>query len=140
MRNPERIHRICSLLEAAWFRTPDCRFGQLLENLVRFNGLFPHSTVEECRCYPHLWAQEDDVTERRLEQIVNPNPRGLGMTLAGKDAEDFLKFDATPQQFTEEQLENFERARVIYAKYAKKQAEETIREYEEHKHDRNQLY
>ena len=54
MRNPERIERICKLLEKAWSKAPDQRLGQFLANYV-----FGH--------HQDIFFQEDDVTEERLK-------------------------------------------------------------------------
>jgi hypothetical protein len=48
---------------------PDQRFGQLLENEIRFNQLFPFD-YRGSQLVPFLWAQEDNVTEETLDQII----------------------------------------------------------------------
>jgi hypothetical protein len=73
MRDPRRIKRICELLQSIWEIQPDQRFGQLLENLTRFYNLFPyHKPTMEPYQTGHIitWSQEDDVTERLLEDIL----------------------------------------------------------------------
>ena len=35
MRNPARIHEFCNKLEKAWWKVPDWRFGQLINNVFR---------------------------------------------------------------------------------------------------------
>jgi hypothetical protein len=72
-RDPRRIKRICELLQSIWEQEPDLRLGQLLENLSRFNDLFPFSApnfIAKKYGYMHTWAQEDDVTEKKLEEIL----------------------------------------------------------------------
>ena len=38
MRDPNRISKFLSLVEAGWKKFPDMRFGQLIENLKRYTG------------------------------------------------------------------------------------------------------
>ena len=38
MRDPKRIHKILSLLEAGWYMCPDLRLGQIFENIKRYAG------------------------------------------------------------------------------------------------------
>lgn len=65
MRDPRRIKRICEKFCIIWESMPDQRIGQLLENLARFNKLFPYK--QGC-VMP--WRQEDDVTEKILDDII----------------------------------------------------------------------
>ena len=58
MRDPNRIGRICKLLEEKWSQVPDQRLGQFMRNFV-FNR-------EE---YPYMFDQEDDMTEERLNNL-----------------------------------------------------------------------
>ena len=58
MRDPDRISRICKLLEEKWKQAPDQRLGQFMRNFV-FNR-------EE---YPYIFDQEDDMTEERLNNL-----------------------------------------------------------------------
>ena len=69
MRDPRRIKRICEKLCIIWESMPDQRFGQLLENKIRFNQLFP-SDYRESQLVPFLWGQEDDKTEEILDRII----------------------------------------------------------------------
>ncbi len=62
MRDPKRIKRICKLLEENWLKTPDQRLGQFI-----INYLFPRKPA------PHIFYQEDDVTELKLKDIFNEN-------------------------------------------------------------------
>lgn len=59
MRDYNRIHEICSILEEIWQVVPDWRFGQLLSNLNLF------SIRDGISFY-----QEDDETYQALENIV----------------------------------------------------------------------
>lgn len=34
MRDPNRIHKFCDRLAAAWMTVPDLRFGQLMTNIL----------------------------------------------------------------------------------------------------------
>jgi len=58
MRDPDRISRICKLLEEKWNQTPDQRLGQFMRNFV-FNR----------EQYPYIFDQEDDITEERLNNL-----------------------------------------------------------------------
>lgn len=58
MRDPNRISRICKLLEEKWNQAPDQRLGQFMRNFI-FNR-------EE---YPYIFYQEDDITEERLNNL-----------------------------------------------------------------------
>ena len=58
MRDPNRIGRICKLLEEKWNQAPDQRLGQFMRNLV-FNR----------EVYPYMCDQEDDITEERLNNL-----------------------------------------------------------------------
>mgnify|MGYP003447549283 FL=1 len=69
MRDPRRIKRMCEKLCIIWESMPDQRFGQLLENEIRFNQLFPFD-YRGSQLIPFLWAQEDNVTEETLDQII----------------------------------------------------------------------
>lgn len=59
MRDPNRIHTICLLLEEIWAQTPDWRFGQLLCNMNLFNKRDGLS-----------FYQEDDITLEKLKDIA----------------------------------------------------------------------
>ena len=69
MRDPRRIKRICEKLCIIWESMPDQRFGQLLENEIKFNQLFPFD-YRGSQLVPFLWAQEDNATEETLDQII----------------------------------------------------------------------
>lgn len=60
MRDTERIHTICALLEEIWNQVPDWRFGQLLCNLNLFNKRDSLS-----------FYQEDSITLDKLKDIVD---------------------------------------------------------------------
>ena len=47
MRDPNRIHDICVLLEDVWKRVPDWRLGQLVCNLARHVGAYDSFFVED---------------------------------------------------------------------------------------------
>ena len=57
----DRIHRICSLLEAVWMKYPDLRFYQLIEDTA------PDTNMD-------LFYVNDDATERNLQNVLE---RGL---------------------------------------------------------------
>ncbi len=57
MRDPERIHRIMSILESQWTARPDLRFGQLIFNTL--DGIW--DTTE-----PRFFHLEDDLLEEIL--------------------------------------------------------------------------
>ncbi len=69
MRDPRRIKRICEKLCIIWESMPDQRFGQLLENEIRFNQLFPF-VYRGSQLVPFLWGQEDDKTEEIGDRII----------------------------------------------------------------------
>jgi uncharacterized protein YihD (DUF1040 family) len=54
MKDPERIKRICKLLEEQWSKVPDQRLGQFLFNYVFDEGI-------------DIFYQEDNSTEKRLQ-------------------------------------------------------------------------
>ena len=58
MREPQRIKRICKLLQKTWVTVPDQRLGQLLANYV-----FGH--------HQDIFYQEDDITEKKLNATEN---------------------------------------------------------------------
>lgn len=60
MRDIKRIKEICKLLEQAWSKTPDLRFGQFLENFI-FKPSEP--TV-------FLFYQEDETTKSELKRFL----------------------------------------------------------------------
>lgn len=70
MRDPRRIKRICEKLCIIWESMPDQRFGQLTFNLVRFYKLFPVMYTGDGKELPNMWGQEDDVTEKILDDII----------------------------------------------------------------------
>lgn len=49
MRNPNRIHQFCVILEMLWKAFPDMRFGQIVQNFIMSN----HGT---------LFYQEDETS------------------------------------------------------------------------------
>jgi len=55
VREPERIKRICKLLEKAWNKVPDQRLGQFMDNYI-FNET-------------NIFYQEDKPTEKILEEF-----------------------------------------------------------------------
>lgn len=61
MRDQKRIDRILELIRKKWNEYPDQRLGQLLINYVfgdsPISGKYTH----------YIWSQEDDITEKRLE-------------------------------------------------------------------------
>lgn len=60
MRDPERIKRVCQLLEDAWRRYPDERLGQFLLNYV-FGSIGRD---------PHVYHREDDEVQTLLKEFV----------------------------------------------------------------------
>lgn len=59
LRDINRIHEICSLIEEIWMTVPDQRFGQFLCNLDLFNKRDSLS-----------FFQEDDETLSRLKDVA----------------------------------------------------------------------
>lgn len=59
MRNPDRIPKICCLLEEAWKKSPDERLGQFLSNYV-----YGH--------HQDIFFPEDDRVEIALKILVTP--------------------------------------------------------------------
>ena len=59
-RDPNRIKKICDLLENAWSRYPDQRLGQFLLDYVF--GSFGRDS--------HIFNKEDDLTEALLEECI----------------------------------------------------------------------
>lgn len=47
MRNPNRIHEICELLEKVWNYVPDWRLGQLVVNLARHANSYDPFFLED---------------------------------------------------------------------------------------------
>lgn len=64
MRDPERIHRVCGLLELVWGMYPDERLGQLITNL--------NNTRTD------LFYVEDDLWEQVLVKCINSNGKVRG--------------------------------------------------------------
>lgn len=60
MRDPARIKRICELLEKAWNKEPDLRFGQFLINYVY--GYFENDYK--------VYRVEDDIIEQHIEEFL----------------------------------------------------------------------
>ena len=63
MRDPERIERICGLVQKAWERVPAQRFGQFLSNMLG-------DIVNKNKVYD-IWFPEDDKWEEWLEEYTN---------------------------------------------------------------------
>jgi hypothetical protein len=68
MRDINRIHQICTALEAAWMKSPDMRLGQLLENCVFPSTILYQKSGAAIGCCV-LFFQEDDVTLQKLEEL-----------------------------------------------------------------------
>jgi hypothetical protein len=69
MRDKERICRMLGKIELLWNAMPDQRFGQMMENLIRYNHLF-NFKYNEYLLIPYLWGQEDNETEEKLDKII----------------------------------------------------------------------
>ena len=54
MRNPNRIPYIVSLIEKGWSKTPDIRFGQLIENLKRHIGVDDIFYIEDDKMIKYI--------------------------------------------------------------------------------------
>lgn len=83
MRNPERIPKICKLIEGLWLANPDQRLGQLLANYV-----FGH--------HSDIFFREDDITEYILTNILSqmtkkPKGKKLHGTWGITDATEYSK-------------------------------------------------
>lgn len=60
MRNSARIERICKLLEKAWKKKPDQRFGQFLINFI-------YDRFENDN---KVYYTEDDIIEKRIKEFL----------------------------------------------------------------------
>lgn len=60
MRNKYRIPKFCKILEEAWLKNPDWRFGQLIENIKRQF------------CIEDLFYIEDDIMEKAITAFFFP--------------------------------------------------------------------
>lgn len=61
MREPERIKRVCLLLEEVWCHFPQQRLGQLLLNFVFGSYGMDH----------HIYNKEDDEVEKILKLFMD---------------------------------------------------------------------
>jgi|WetSurMetagenome_2_1015567.scaffolds.fasta_scaffold47303_5 hypothetical protein len=64
MRDPKRIREIMQKFEELWNRSPDQRFGQMLENFIFVKGERDDKTSVA------MFYQEDDITLKRLDGYI----------------------------------------------------------------------
>lgn len=63
MRNPNRIHKYCQILEECWSKVPDWRFAQLVENYRRFYIMNDPYFMEDEAYFKGLKAYIEEVVK-----------------------------------------------------------------------------